>query len=344
LAAFDNRCIKCDSCQKACPVVTIEGLSSFSGPRAIAVDASRFPDDVDALRDNIYKCTACFRCGDVCPVRLPLTAQIMSMRRSIFAKDKALGGHASILANIDRYRRSIEPRPKIPATKPSDAKLLYFPGCIAENRLPLIFESTVSLLNKGKAAFRIPERWSCCGAPLEKVGDSERVRLLREENLRFFDGFERLVTSCPGCTTHFIQEYHLEPLHTIELLYEVVGVRKLPAMPARRKVKVALHQPCHLSRTVGQHVVDYAAEILQRLPGVKLVEMEDADRCCGGGGGVVAGHPDVALALAKAKVESAKRAKADIIVAPCPFCVLNLSRAGGIEVLDFTNFLDGHLK
>jgi fumarate reductase (CoM/CoB) subunit B len=344
LAALENRCIKCDSCQKACPVVTIEGLSSFSGPRAIAVDASRFPEDADALRDNIYKCTACFRCGDVCPVRLPLTANIMSMRRSIFAKDKTLGGHASILANIDRYRRSIEPRPKIPATKPSDAKLLYFPGCIAENRLPAIFEGTVSLLTKGKAAFRIPERWSCCGAPLEKVGDAERVRLLREENLRFFDGFERLVTSCPGCTTHFIQEYRLEPLHTIELLYEVVGVRKLPALPARRKVKVALHQPCHLSRTVGQHVVDYAAEILQRLPGVKLVEMEEADRCCGGGGGVVAGHPEVALALAKAKVESAKRAKADIVVAPCPFCVLNLSRAGGIEVMDFTTFLDGHLK
>jgi Fe-S oxidoreductase len=185
---FDNGCIKCDSCQKACPVVTIEGLGSFSGPRALAVDASRFTEDMDALRDNLYKCTACFRCGDVCPARLPLPTQILSMRRSIFSRDKALGGHAQILTNIDQHRRSVQPTSKLPTIKPSDAKLLYFPGCIAENRLPAIFESTISLLNKGKMAFRVPEKWSCCGAPLEKVGDDERVRILREENLRFFDG------------------------------------------------------------------------------------------------------------------------------------------------------------
>jgi fumarate reductase (CoM/CoB) subunit B len=266
------------------------------------------------------------------------------LRRAIFAKDKALSGHARILSNIDQHRRSIEPAGKRLEAKASNAKLLYFPGCIAESRLPAIYQGTTSLLTKAKSDIRVPERWSCCGAPLEKVGDADRLRLVREENLRFFDGFESLVTSCPGCTTHFIQDYRLEPLHTIELLYEVVGVRKLPALPSHRKWKVALHQPCHLSRTVGQHVMDYAAEILQRLPGVRLTEMEEADRCCGGGGGVVAGHPDVALALARAKVESAKRAKADLIVAPCPFCVMNLSRAGGIEVMDFTSFLDAHLK
>lgn len=325
-------------------MVTIEGQTSFAGPRSLAVEASRLPRDADALRDNLYKCTACFRCGDVCPARLPLPRQIMDLRRTIFSQDKSLGGHARILVNIDAHRRSVEPAAQRPATKRSDAKLLYFPGCIAENRLPIIYESTVSLLSKGKVPFRVPERWSCCGAPLDKVGDAERVRLLREENLRFFDGFERLVTSCPGCTTHFIQEYRLEPLHTIELLYESVGVRKMPALPARRKVKVALHQPCHLSRTVGPHVMDYAAEILQRLPGIKLVEFDEADRCCGGGGGVVAGHPEVALALAKAKVETARNAKADLIVAPCPFCVMNLQRAGGMEVMDFTAFLDAHLK
>lgn len=308
------------------------------------MEASRLPEDLDSLRDNLFKCTACFRCGDVCPARLPLPRQILDLRRSIFAKDKALGGHARILLNIDAHRRSIEPAPKRPAFKPSDAKLLYFPGCVAENRLPAIYESTTTLLGKAKLPFRVPERWSCCGAPLEKVGDDERVRVLREENLRFFDGFERIVTSCPGCTTHFIQSYGLEPLHTIELLYEGTNLRDLPAHPARKRVKVALHRPCHLTRTVGPHVMDYAAEILQRLPGVKLVELEEAERCCGGGGGVVAGHPDVALALAKAKVESAKAAKADVLVAPCPFCVMNLQRAGGIEVIDFTAFLDAHLR
>lgn len=344
MQAFDNRCIKCGSCQLACPVVTIEGLARFAGPRGLAVEASRLSLDLGSLRDNLYKCTACYRCTDICPARLPLTRQILEIRRSIFAPDLALEGHGRILANIDAHRRSVEPAKSRPSFKPSDAKLIYFPGCIAENRLPQILESTVSLLSKGRVPFRVPEKWACCGAPLEKVGDGQRLRMLREENLRAFDGFEGLVTSCPGCTTHLVQDYGLEPMHTIELLYEVVGVRKLPALPAKRKVKVALHQPCHLARTLGPHVIDYAAEILQRLPGVKLTEMEEADRCCGGGGGVVAGHPDVSLALARAKMASAARAKAEVVVAPCPFCVMNLRRAGGVEVMDFTTFLDAHLK
>jgi fumarate reductase (CoM/CoB) subunit B len=328
----------------ACPVITVEGLANFAGPRGLAVEASRLSADLEALRDNLYKCTSCYRCGDVCPARLPLPRQILELRRAIFSRDKSLEGHARILQNIEAHRRAIEPAKVRPSFKPSDAKILYFPGCIAENRLPGIAESTASLLSKAKLPFRVPDRWSCCGAPVDKVGDDERVSLLREENLRFFDGFETLVTSCPGCTTQFIQGYRLEPLHTIELLYEGSGPRGLAALPAKRKVKVALHRPCHLVRTVGPHVLDYAAEMLQRLPGVKLVEMEDPERCCGGGGGVLAGHPDVSLALAKAKVESARSAKADIIVAPCPFCVMNLQRAGGIEVADFTAFLDAHLK
>ncbi len=75
----------------------------------------------------------------------------------------------------------------------------------------------------GKAAFRVPERWSCCGAPLEKVGDAERLRMVREENLRFFDGFERLVTSCPGCymqLTYGIKKHGLKTksMQLVELL------------------------------------------------------------------------------------------------------------------------------
>jgi fumarate reductase (CoM/CoB) subunit B len=326
-------------------VVAIEGLTSFSGPRSLAIDAVRFGPEIGHVRDNIMKCTTCWRCGDVCPARIPLPERILQIRRDIFQKELVLGGHARILENIDRYRRSVEPALKRPSPRgPADGKVLYFPGCIAENRLPAIYNANVSLLEKTKAPFRLPERWSCCGAPLEKVGDWERVRELREENLLAFDKYETLVTSCPGCTTHFIQNYSLKPLHTIEYLYEAVGPRKLSFETPKRKLRVALHQPCHLSRTVGPHAIDYAVEILQRVPGIKLVEIEDADRCCGGGGGVVAGYPEVALSLARAKVRSALEAKADLLVAPCPFCVMNLSRAGGMEIMDYTAFLSSHLK
>ena len=54
-------CIKCGGCERACPVVTIEGLQAFSGPRSLAVDGPRFSNEVEALREHLMKCTTCWK-------------------------------------------------------------------------------------------------------------------------------------------------------------------------------------------------------------------------------------------------------------------------------------------
>ncbi len=336
---YDNACFKCGACQIACPVVDLEGIDHFSGPRSLAIEAVRFGEEISATREDIMRCTTCYRCGEVCPARIPLPERIIDVRRQIFQQDLALSGHRRIMDNIDAYGRSVEPGQE--RFHPPDGKgneTLYFPGCIGELRLTDIPQSAVSLLSK-VGGITTPSGWLCCGAPLEKLGDWDRVRSLREGNMKIFEGFQTIVTSCPGCQTHFAQHYSLQPLHTIEYLYESKRPHARQSTKSK-KLRVALHQPCHLARTIGPHVMDYAAELLQSTPGVHLVEMADADRCCGGGGGVVAGHPEVALRLAQAKVRSAKEAKADLLVAPCPFCVTNIRRAGGVEVKDLIVFLD----
>jgi len=335
-----NGCIKCGACQLACPVSTLEGLGKFSGPRRLAVESVRFSAELGNVRDDVMKCTTCFRCGEVCPAEIPLPERILEVRRRIFQKDLALSGHRKIMDCIDVFGRSVEPKEKRAPFPSGKGEALYFPGCIAELRLFDIPEATLALLGRG-GSVSVPQGWVCCGAPLEKLGDWDRVKSLRERNLAAFDKFDTLITSCPGCATHFVQNYSLSPLHTIEYLFEG---KRLPRTAFRaNKVKVALHHPCHLSRTIGPHIMDYAAELLQRIPGVRLVEMSEPERCCGGGGGVVAGHPDVAIRLAREKVRSAKEAKADILVAPCPFCVTNLRRAGGIETQDLVVFLERSL-
>jgi fumarate reductase (CoM/CoB) subunit B len=345
IVSENKGCIKCGLCVSACPVVELEGLESFTGPRNIAVECARFGMETEHVRDSIMKCTTCWKCGQVCPSQILLPEIILAMRTSIFSEGKMLPGHRRITENIDRFRRAITPSEVLPLSPVrTKAEYLYFPGCISESRTKPIMEATVAILSKTKAEFGIPPHWSCCGAPLEKIGDSERMRILRDENLVFFEPFDRIVTSCPGCTTQLISNYGMEPMHTIEYLYEVVGVNRLSRTGSRPKVKVALHQPCHLNRTVGPHVIEEAAQILQSLQGVKLVEMEDPDRCCGGGGGVVAGNPEVAMSLAKAKVRDAREARADLIIAPCPFCVMNINRVGDIEATDFTVFLNSYLS
>lgn len=338
-------CIKCGSCMNACPVIAAEGMRRFSGPRSLAVEAPRFLPDIAATRDNIMMCTTCWKCEEVCPANLLLPEAMLQVRALIFSDKEMLEGHRRIAENIDKHRRSVEPlsaQDLVPVNETGE--VMYFPGCISKERITSIYESSVSVLGKVRADFGVPNGWVCCGAPLEKIGDSERLRILREENLAKFEGFREIVTSCPGCTSHLLVHYDLEPLHTIEFLYENVGLSRLRFKPPTRTIRVALHRPCHLARTIGPHVIDYAYAILQSVPGLKLVEMEDPGTCCGGGGGVVAGYPGVALDLAVEKMRKAEEAGAELLLAPCPFCVLNLRRVDLLEVGEFVTFLNERLE
>ncbi|MGD0057726.1 MAG: heterodisulfide reductase-related iron-sulfur binding cluster [Methanomassiliicoccales archaeon] len=338
-------CIKCGSCISACPVIAAEGVQRFSGPRNLAVEAPRFLPDIAATRDNIMMCTTCWKCEEVCLANLPLPEAMLRIRKLIFSDKEMLEGHRRIAENIDNYRRSIEPHSGLKVPPPKETgEVMYFPGCISRERITSIYESSMSVLGKVGADFGVPNGWVCCGAPLEKIGDSERLRILREENLSRFEGFREIVTSCPGCTSHLLKHYDLEPLHTIEFLYENLGLSRLRFKSSASTTRVALHHPCHLARTVGPHVIDYAYAVLQSVPGLRLVEMEDPGSCCGGGGGVVAGYPNIALDLATEKTRKAKEAGAELLLAPCPFCVLNLRRVDLLEIGEFISFLNERLE
>ena len=91
---------------------------------------------------------------------------------------------------------------------------------------------------------------------------------------------------------------------------------------------VTYHDPCHLGRHVG--VFEEPRNVLNSMPGVKLVEMErnrNEQRCCGAGGCVKAGLPDLALAVAKDRMNDAKATGAKVLISTCP-CRRNLLDGG----------------
>jgi len=126
-------------------------------------------------------------------------------------------------------------------------------------------------------------------------------------------------------------------MHVSQFLAEKVekGEIKWEKKPFGEDKIVTYHDPCHLGRHVG--VYEEPRKVLQSMPGMEYVEMDrnrSYQRCCGAGGGVKAGMPELALSIAKARVgdaisvlypEGEKKTKTNVFAQACPFCKRNLS-------------------
>ncbi|NLI73924.1 MAG: 4Fe-4S dicluster domain-containing protein [Euryarchaeota archaeon] len=332
MSRIEDGCIKCGTCQNACPVFRIENYPYFQGPRRIAVEAPRFSRELTSLSDSPHMCTSCALCESVCPSRLPITEAVLKMRTHYGIESE---GGRRMISNINQYGRTIAPTSKF--TSPVSGSTLFFPGCIGDARVPSAVQGAVDMLIALGDQVYIPNEWYCCGSPLEKIGAKSEVDRLQEMNSAILGTAERIVTACPGCTFQLQKNSNVDVLHVLEHLFEVITPSRL-RWRSTNPINVALHSPCHLVRSVGPHTMDYAREILGSIAGVRVIDMDD-EGCCGGGGGVTSTFPEMALKMARLRVESAIRAGAHMILAPCPFCVVNLRRVGDLEVKDLTAFL-----
>ena len=108
--------------------------------------------------------------------------------------------------------------------------------------------------------------------------------------------------------------------------------------------KVAFHDPCYLGRHNG--IFDQPRDVLQKLPGLELVELPDSREnsfCCGGGGGRIWMHTDKEERFGDIRLAQAQDVGADVLVTSCPYCVTNFeeSRLGladeeSLQVRDLT--------
>ncbi len=339
-----DRCMKCSSCVRACPVVAEIGETTFPGPRTVAVDAPRFGPSSVAIAEVAWLCSMCERCLEACPSRIGLPKAMLDLRASLYPNVRVRPGHERLLANIDLYGMSIEPVRKVGAESMPKAKIAYFPGCIASQREVETMECSLGLLEAAGAEVEVPNGLVCCGSPLAKLGDERRCGRLMDANLRILERYDQVVTSCPGCTVQLVEGYGLDALHITEFLTEVTGTKGMRFIPGSETIRLAVHHACHLSRGVGPHTKERTYELLSEVPGIELVSTGDETVCCGAGGSLLSGYPDVAGRMAARKVDNAIFCGAQIITAACPFCAVNLRRPGGIEVMELTQLISSRLR
>ena len=328
---------------------------------------------IDAFVQGLYECSTCGQCHQVCPSFIDTVELWEGIRSSIVqAGAGPLENHKSLTRSVtsydnpwqqprstrDKWAKRAKKQKQI-AALPKDlskqsAEVLYFVGCTAsfDVNIKQVAVNTVRLLQACGVDFGIlGTKEKCCGSVLLRVGDPEYGRLARE-NIASFNalGIRTLVTSCAGCYKTISQDYPkvgdlgFEVLHMVQFIDRLIQEGAL-TFPREVPMRVTYHDPCHLGSASG--VYEVQRRILQAVPGVEFVEIErnhENSRCCGAGGGLKAGFPEIQQQMAQARVRDAVATGATDFVTACPFCYQGLqvgitAEGAPIRMRDITEIL-----
>ncbi len=226
-----------------------------------------------------------------------------------------------------------------PEKAPARMRVGLFAGCFIDFVDPAIGRSLIHVLGRHGVEVVFPKGQTCCGIPVFMSGDLANGLDLLKKNVGAFAPYEldAVVVGCATCGTALKESYQVlaegedgewkarvkafsgKVLDVAELLTQKIELASGETKPKR---KITYHDPCHLNRSQG--VSSQPRKILKSLPGVELVEMRDAQRCCGGGGSFSFYHYELSKKISRRKVEDIEATGASAVVTGCPGCMLQL--------------------
>jgi glycolate oxidase iron-sulfur subunit len=229
--------------------------------------------------------------------------------------------------------------PEIIPGEPGRPRVVYFVGCMTNFIYPEIGEAAVALLKSLGCTIIIPKNQHCCGFPALSGGDLDTFRELAERNLAALENHQAdyIMTACASCGGAFHRMYPRvlgERFPDLADRFQALSEKAVDASVLLQKLglnpdqgssplhEITYHDPCHL-RSRG--IVRQPRELLRAVPGLSLVEMKNADSCCGLGGTFTIHHYGISLEINTQKTAAIKSAGVQTVVTGCPGCMLQLS-------------------
>ena len=239
-----------------------------------------------------------------------------------------------------------------------EVDVALFTGCVMSAMFGDVHRATVRVLARSGFTVAVPAGQGCCGALHLHAGFKDAARAYARRTIAAFedaDG-EVIAVNAAGCGA-VMKEYGdlladdpawarraAEFAARVRDATELVGGLASAAAhtPTAVPMRVAYQDPCHLAH--AQRVTAQPRRAIDALLGVRRVEMEEADRCCGSAGVYNVTHPDIADRLADKKIDAARAAGAQRIVTANPGCQMQLAAASrrvhGPPVLHIMELLD----
>jgi len=204
---------------------------------------------LESKPEELWACTTCAACVEVCPVTIEHIDKIVDMRRYLTMMESAAPPEAQrALTNIERAGNPWgEPREArgewaagldVPtlAERP-DAEYLYFVGCAAsyDRRNQRVARALAAILKAAGLSFAILGREETCnGDPARRIGNEYLWQQQAQANIETFGryGVRKIIASCPHCFNTIANEYpqlggRYEVVHALPLVEKLIADGKL---------------------------------------------------------------------------------------------------------------------
>lgn len=220
-----------------------------------------------------------------------------------------------------------------------------FITCLADAMFPEVGKATVLVLERLGQVVEFPTDQTCCGQMHVNTGYQKQALPLVERFAKVFAPYDAIVApsgSCVGSVRHqhamiakrfgssaLVEQVEAVAAKTYELseyLVDVLGVTDVGAYFPHR---VTYHPTCHSLRML--RVGDKPIQLLRAVEALELVELPDADQCCGFGGTFAIKNADTSTAMLADKMRKVLDTGAEICTAGDSSCLMHIG--GGLSRL-----------
>ena len=347
IARHLDLCLGCRACETACPSGVRYG-NLIEAARSFVEEHHRRPF-FDRWRRALI--TRIFPHPQ--RLRMALRPLLVLERLGILGLLRRVSPVVGMLPQLDESL----PLPEVVAAQGTQRQRVGFlSGCVAQVLFSRINSATVRVLAQNGCTVVTPPAQTCCGALYLHAGKRAEALECARRNLEAFPAdLDAIIINAAGCGA-MMKEYgdlladdpaYAERARAFSATVRDVTefLAALPLVPPRGAIRarVAYHDACHLAHAQG--VREAPRQLLRQIRGIELVEMADADTCCGSAGSYNLTEAVMARRLAERKVANIRATGATCVAAANPGCILQiqagLRRAGlstrvvhPIELLD----------
>ena len=224
-------------------------------------------------------------------------------------------------------------------------KVALFVTCLADGLFPEVGRATVTVLERLGHEVVFPKAQTCCGQMHTNTGYGRKAVPLVRHHVETFEEYDAIVApsgSCVGAVRHqhamlarkagdvaLAVRAERVASHTYELTEFLVDVLGVEDVGAHYPHRVTYHPTCHSLRML--RVDDKPLRLLRAVRGLDLVELPDADQCCGFGGTFAVKNSDTSTAMLADKMKNVMATRAESVTAGDSSCLMHIG--GGLSRL-----------